>query len=237
MKKITGIKKGVLFLLLLFILSPLTLALTIKESPNSIYLTGQSFYLYFNVYNDSTIYDNKTTQCSFNLFDDSNHILKTQTLPYAANYFYYNSTPLNKSNYGYSIFCNNTASAGFLNGNFKVSYNIDPPQGLGFYWVIILLPMFLSIICLIGAFLFPVETHLPLRVGLFLLAFIPLFVSIHYAVVGLVHFFNLQEMVNNLSSSVYYLGTILIVLVVYWFYYAIIVSVNIAAQNERDKYE
>lgn len=196
--------------------------------------------LHFHVYNSTFfLLKNTTTSCNLHLYNSTgNHIFETY-IPFDSNemefYFDLNTTySQHKGNYGLLIYCNNSREAGFVSESFTIGYE---PESSGFpLGIIILVPMLLALMLLIGSF-FLGEEHTALKIFLFVLSFIPFFISMNYGLVVLIKYFNFPILENLVSSHVYWITLFLFVLIVYFIIYWIWKIVEFMAERKKNSLE
>jgi hypothetical protein len=119
--------------------------------------------------------------------------------------------------------CNNSMEGGFLSSAYLVSYggqNQNDIAGTPLAYII-LIPLVLAMIFLLGSF-FLGEEHTALKIFLFLLSFIPVFIAMNYGTAIVAHYYNFQELQNLMGTHVYWMAllffTILTYFIIYWLY-------------------
>jgi len=102
--------------------------------------------------------------------------------------------------------------------------------------MIILAPLILGLMFLIGSSYLGDE-HGIFKIFLFLLSFIPFIVSMNFAVIALVKFFEFTALEEAIGSTIYWFGIIFGVFVIYFIIYAFIKMVKSAATQKQEKME
>ena len=100
--------------------------------------------------------------------------------------------------------------------------------------IIILLPIIFGIMIFTGA-MFLGKEHPAFKWFSFLLLPICLFASFHFAALTIVKYYNFPELQDLIGTSVYWIGFITILILVYVMMYAFTVMVRKAAQDKEDK--
>ena len=103
--------------------------------------------------------------------------------------------------------------------------------------IIILLPIILSIVFLLGAFVTDADEHRLLKLFLFLASMIPFFTSMHLAMISLVKFYDFPEMQDLIGSTTYWVGIIFFVVLTYFMIYVFYTATHVAAQKKKARLE
>jgi hypothetical protein len=101
---------------------------------------------------------------------------------------------------------------------------------------IILLPMILGFFFLIGAATMG-KDHSALRIVLFLLSIPTFFISAYFGMVGLVKYYNFPELQNAIAFSIYIIGTVFFVLLLYFITYVFYKAIKTAAKAKAEELE
>lgn len=220
--------------------------LTIMYPPNPFYEVNKNIQLNFHVFNGSNFaLNNKTTVCNIHIYDNKGTpiVEKNQMImdPNLLDYIYYlNNTVFNNvsSDYPYIMWCNNSVEGGFISGTFTVQ---DKSKLYESTFLILpatmsIIPLFFALICLIGAISLGKE-HAALRIGLFLLSFIPVFMSLQIIMLAIVRYYGWNEMQNSIADIVFRLGVIFAAIISYFIIYLIATIFHIAAQKKQARLE
>jgi hypothetical protein len=100
----------------------------------------------------------------------------------------------------------------------------------------IIIPMILGLFFLIGSATMS-EEHNVLKIFLFLLSILTFFTSGHFALLGIVKFYNFPALQNAIGSTVYWVGWMFALIITYFLIYLIIKIVHTAAQRKKERLE
>ena len=100
---------------------------------------------------------------------------------------------------------------------------------------IILLPLILSIVILLGAFVIDKDRHAVLRVGLWFLSLILFLVSLNFGLVSLVEFYDFPVLEDLIGSTVYWFSLVLVAVVFYWIFYLVYTSFMMFKKRRSDR--
>ena len=100
----------------------------------------------------------------------------------------------------------------------------------------ILLPLILTIIFLVGAATLGQE-HSALKIALFLLSIIPFFVAAHFATIGIIEFYEMTELQEAISGTVYWVGLMLFVIISYFMIYAFTIMIHMIAEKKKQRFD
>lgn len=100
--------------------------------------------------------------------------------------------------------------------------------------IIMLIPLILGIIFLVGSATLS-EEHAALKIFLFLLSIITFFVSLHFGMIAIVEFFQVDALQNAIGSVVYWFGITFGVIVTYFIIYLFFKLVHAVAQKKEEK--
>ena len=186
--------------------------LEIKYPAFRVIKQSEDFEFNFHVYNKSDGYPiSSEISCIFHLFNgsDGTHIFEgfenesDSDLDYSFELDAGNFT--NRGDYCYLISCNDSVKGGFVSVPFEVTSNgnriINNPIVPA---IIILLPMILSFIFLIGAVSLKETEHAILKTFLFLFAFIPFIVSLHFGAITLVEYYDMPELQEAMGNTIFW---------------------------------
>lgn len=100
---------------------------------------------------------------------------------------------------------------------------------------IILLPILFGIFLIIGAVSLG-EDHAVLRIFMYLLSIVTIFVSMHYGSIALAYYVPaLNELQDALGTTIYWFGRILFVMIIYFLMYTFIKIVQKIATSKKEK--
>lgn len=102
--------------------------------------------------------------------------------------------------------------------------------------VMVLAPMLLGFMFLIGAVSLGDE-HKALKIFLLLLSPLTFFVTMHFGIIALVHFYNIPELEVTVGGTVYWLAWIIVVLVTYFLIYMFYTITHHIAEKKKAKLE
>ena len=102
--------------------------------------------------------------------------------------------------------------------------------------IIILLPLILGFFFVIGALSLS-EKHAPLRIFLFILSLITFFSSSHFAMVAIIKFYDFGIMQEAIAGTVYWVGIVLWLILIYFTLYLIILFVQHIVQARKEELE
>jgi len=105
-----------------------------------------------------------------------------------------------------------------------------------FLWALILLPILLGVFFLIGAATLG-DDHPVFKLFLFVLSFPMFFVSLNFALVSLIRFYDFTAMERLIGTTTWWIGIIFGVILVYFIVYAfvkIIETINLKKQEKRE---
>lgn len=102
--------------------------------------------------------------------------------------------------------------------------------------IIILIPMILAIILVVGAATFG-RDHTALKIFLFLISVILFFVSMHFAVLGIVKFYAWPELLDVIGTTSYWFGITFVVIIVYFLLYIVWKGLGIISQKKKENLE
>ena len=140
--------------------------------------------------------------------------------------YWYNASTLPQDTYSATIECNLSASQ--FRGECKFKVLEESKLIIG---ILILAPLILGLFLLIGAASMSDE-HIALRISLFLFSVITFFVSLHFGVVALIKF---PELENLVGTTTYWMGWVFAVIVTYFIIYAFYKLVHKAAQKKKER--
>ena len=110
-------------------------------------------------------------------------------------------------------------------------------SNMGIISIIILLPMLLGFLITWGNSTLDGQAHPALKTFLFLLAPIMFIVSLHYAVIALVQYYEFPIMQEALAGTTYWFALIISVIIMYFLLNIIITAFKIAKQEKDTKME
>jgi hypothetical protein len=235
-----------LWLLLVVILCvPLVSASLYVTSPfKDSYLLGSNVTVRSVVYNGSgALVSGVGASCTLQLFNGSNYLLLFDNMSMgSSSYVYVFNTSLNTQlgRIDYVVSCNTSSEWGFVNSYFDVTSdgNMKDNGNFGVVLVVILCPLLLGFLLLFASSVLDAEEHSGLKILLWLLSPLTFIVSLNFGVVALIRYNVIPNLVDLISSTVYWFTWIYVALVFYWFIYLIIKAFESARQAkiERLKY-
>jgi len=86
---------------------------------------------------------------------------------------------------------------------------------------IILLPIILGIFMLVGAITLDSKEHNVLKIFLFLMSFIMIFLSMNFGLTTLIKFYDFPELQNLIGNSTFWMGSIFVIIISYFIIYFI----------------
>lgn len=195
--------------------------------------------LSFHVFNSTGyILEGGNVSCGLHLYNwtgrEFTHVILGAN---GTEHFYYYSDTDKVGHYQYSIECASLAGeAGFSTGSFELTPSGSPGIDDGFpLGIIILLPFFVSLIFLFGAVHLG-ESHAVLKIFLFLFGIIPYWASMNFAVIVVMEYYpSLVMLVDAMTSTIFWTGCILFVLVSYFAIYTIIKIIDRIATNKEQR--
>lgn len=101
---------------------------------------------------------------------------------------------------------------------------------------IIIIPMLLGLFMLLSSF-FLGEEHRVLKIGLFLLSFIPFFTSMHFGMLSVVKFFNFPELQEAIGSTVYWTGISFTIVITYFIIYLFHKAIRTMGEKKAEELE
>lgn len=85
---------------------------------------------------------------------------------------------------------------------------------------LIILPVILGLFLLLGSF-FLSEDHTPLKIFMFLLSMVTVWVSLHFGMVSIVEFYDFPEMQNLIGTTTFWFSSLFVVMVTYFLIYLV----------------
>lgn len=204
------------------------------------------YNLYFHVVNGTgKILNVSMVDCSFHLFNTSNdHILIIDEMVSNGNDFDlevelgYNATD-KIGIYGYNMWCNSSEGEnGFLSTVYEVTENgfDDDSVGSNLLVLIALIPLIFGLFMIVGAATLGSD-HDVLRIFLFLLSPITVWVSFHFSMIGLVRYYGLWDLQEAVGNTTYWMTWLFFVLLSYFIIYSIWIWANVIAQKKKERIE
>ena len=228
----------VFFLLLLLAMPVLVVAqppgqvsqqtgLDIATAYPSTHKLGDDFSVQVHIY-DSTngLLVNTGLSCSYHLYNhmipDNQHISIGSLSQYGAGY---NATVSGSlfnvtGSYATLIWCNSSTVGGWFEYEFQVTTDGLPknaePSGL--FSVIALIPLLFAFLMLFGAFSMD-EEHSALRIFLFLLSTMMILLSLYFATISVIRFYEFPVLQDAVGDTVYWLSWLIVFIVTYFIIY------------------
>lgn len=101
--------------------------------------------------------------------------------------------------------------------------------------ILILLPLLLSFLFIIGAAITDPEEHPVLKLFLFLISIIPFFISMHIGIISVAKFYDFPELQNLIGNTVYWIGLIFFVIIIYFLIYIITKMFQAIAKRKSEQ--
>lgn len=208
--------------MILFLLIPIVYAETFFTGSQGILWASCKNWTYTNSSATITIY-----------YPNSSIFVNSQgMINFTTGQFFYNFTvPKITGNYLANVDCNIAGVHGFDEENFVV----EEASGM-IIGIIILLPLILGFFFVIGALSLS-EKHAPLRIFLFILSLITFFSSSHFAMVAIIKFYDFGIMQEAIAGTVYWVGIVLWLILIYFTLYLIILFVQHIVQARKEELE
>lgn len=185
---------------------------------------------------------NATTTCLLHVYNDTGNHLLAANMSFDTNQidFVY-ALPAGITGkagiYSYVINCQNTKEAGYLSTTFEIAQSNAQDQTAGMpLAALILVPMLFGIMLLIGSFMFG-EDHAVLKIALFLIAYLTVFLSLWFGVQTVVRYYGFADLQEAIGTTTWIIGIIFFVILSYFMIYAFIQGVEAAAQKKRKELE
>jgi hypothetical protein len=196
--------------------------------------------LHFHVFNSSgAIMDDAGTTCYVHVYNHSNaHVQKAALVRDGVDLeFKANTSALGR--YAYNLWCNGSNGQwGFVSSTYDVTNSglVEPDEGKLLPGLVALIPLFLALIFLIGAATLG-EGHNVMRIFFFLLSPVFVIVSLQFATLSLVKFFDFPELQDAIGYFIYWAYIIWGVVVTYFIIYGIYIMIHTAAQKKKERLE
>ena len=250
--------KPILFLIFVILLSSLvvginphnaaqtsTIGIQIESPKSPFYLRNNgNESLYIHVWNSTNqIMTAPVTNCTIHIYNSTGDHIVDKLMVMDGNgidYEYimgYNITSFS-GYYPYIIHCKNNYEAGFLSDYIVVaeSFSVDNSMGGFPLAALILIPLIFAAILIGSAFLFG-EDNAILKIFLFLLAYIMVFVSLWFAVLVISNFYIFPDIITNISTIIFILGVLFGFIIVYILIRTIIIMFRVAADDKKARLE
>jgi len=137
----------------------------------------------------------------------------------------------------YNIFCNSSQNeAAFVSGEFQITSDSEYKQndGVGFFAILVLIPIIFGLFLLFGAASLGDE-HTVLRIFMFLFAPLTIFVSLHFAMIGVVKYLGLTELMESIGDTTYWLTWLFVLIISYFMIYFIWKMFDYNIKKKKDK--
>jgi hypothetical protein len=209
------------------------------------YKVNTNISLHFHVYNSTgTRLENASVLCMFHIYNKTNdrHLFKKFLVPDDTEHSVdiNNTVTQNLGLYTYAVDCvgNTTVQKenGFTTGSFEITNdgNIKSSEPSSFLFAIILLPMLLGLFFLYGSSQLG-EDHSVFKLFLWILSFPMFFISLNYALVTIIRFYNFTEIEELIGSTTWIIGLILGLMIVYFIVYSLIKFFAMLEQKKQEK--
>lgn len=137
----------------------------------------------------------------------------------------------------YNILCNSSqGEAAFISGAFFITTDSEEKdsQGSALLAIVALIPLIFGLFMVLGASSLG-DDHNSLRIALFLLSPISVFLSLHFAIIGIVKYYGMIELQDAIGSTTYWMGWFFFALITYFGIYAFYKAINTAAQKKEER--
>lgn len=138
--------------------------------------------------------------------------------------------------YAYCVWCNTSTEHGYLCADYVVSATgrTEPVEGRFLAGIIALIPLFFAFLMAVWAFNLE-EEHRLLKHFLFLFGFVLTWVSLHYATLGVIKFYEWPELQETVGDTLYWLVVVFVVIFFYFIIYYIAWMINSAANKKKER--
>lgn len=201
-----------------------------------------NFYFHLHAFDElGNILNNSDYTCNIHIYGPmGSHEIESVMVNDANGYdkeFIYNSSSNNELGWhSYNIWCYSVNEAGAISEPFRVTVdgtNKDT-QGSALLAIVALIPLIFGLFMVLGASTLG-DDHNALRIALFLLSPISVFVSLHFAIIGVVKYYGLTELQDAIGSTTYWMGWFFFALLTYFGIYAFYKAINAAAQRKDER--
>lgn len=162
---------------------------------------------------------------NYSIFNTSEGLVENGDLYSFADGVYYFNFTLGSGEYAIRL----------CDGGLREVEVIEGSGGMGLIAAIVLLPLFFGIFALVGAVTLNGEDHGALKVFLYLISFITVWVSFHFGLLTVIKYYDFPELQNLMGSTTYWMAIIFFAIVVYFLIYVFIKGVHVAAQNKKER--
>lgn len=163
------------------------------------------------------------TSYNYTIFDiNGTNVTNGDLTVYEGSKYYFNFTE-EKGEYTLEL-CDGTTAQVF----------VENSGGDSMFGMIILIPMILAIIFLIGSATLN-EDHTAFKIFLFLMSIPPFFVSMHFAMIGVIEFYEIPALESTIGDITYWFSLIFVVMIMYFLIYFIWKAFGTMAQNKKEK--
>lgn len=215
------------------------------EYPKELYFAAYKgdIDFYFHVFNSTNqVMTAPTTNCTVHIYNTTNSHMMASLASMDANGIDYevvlsDNITLFPGVYPYVIQCSNVKEAGFVSDFFEIAHSspMDTTAGMPMA-MIILLPLLFGILLLIGSFMFG-EEHAVLKIGLFMLSYLTIFISLWFSIQVVVRYYGFTDLQDAIGLTTMIAGVMFFVIVSYFMIYAFIKGTEAAAQQKRKELE
>lgn len=219
--------------------------LTIENPKAIFYPQGTLNELHFHVWN-STGYNvvGANTTCKIHIYNSTGHHLidafAIQDGDDPMDYEVTLGTNITDyaQDYPYIIYCTWLREAGFVSDFFEIAHsNPENTSVSGFpLATLILIPLLFGILLLIGSFIFG-EEHAVLKIILFLMAYLTVFLSLWFGLQTVVRYYGFTDLQEAIGTTTWIIGIVFFVILSYFLIYAFIKGVETAAQKKEKRLE
>lgn len=229
------------FLFLFVLPGVLGADLTVVDKNAPAYASGEAFTFRVQVYENGTLQTGASASCNLDVTGETGEtVLSTALVNDSGAYavLVNNSFEQDIGTYPFTAWCNTTGSAGFLTGHVEVT-------GSGLPWAkgedlspaaaLILLPFLLMLVMLVGAVTLDPIDHASMKIGLFVMSFLPFFISVWWGIETVGRFYNFPALSSAIADTTFYYIVFFILIIFYIVAYFIWRAFDLMAQNKKER--
>lgn len=213
------------------------------ENPKPLFWAGGkgNIDMYFHVFNSTGhALSAPETNCTIHIYNSTDaHVMATLAVMSGIDYRVVlgdNITTI-PGTYPYIIQCSNIYEAGFISDSFEIGLTSPQDVSAGMpLAALIIAPMIFGLLLLAGSFMFG-EDHAMLKIGLFLVSYLTIFISLWFGIQVVVRYYGFSDLQDSISTTTWVFGLIFFVIVSYLFIWAFIKGVEASAQKKQKELE
>lgn len=164
---------------------------------------------------------------TYSIFLKNGTQIENGTMTQISTYFYQVNFSQGEGDY-YVVLCDNIQSR-----EIRVTSEGESKMIIA---VTILLPIIFGIILLVAGISLG-QHHAPIKYFTFFMAVISFWASMHFAMLGVVKFYNFPELQSLIGSTVYWTGWVFAILLTYFLIYIFYSVIHMAAQRKKERLE